>query len=70
MTNLSAQIETLREAFGGLERMSDAHYNRLVAILDRASDEALLAAYNAKIAFVSTLAFNRCLRRGLISRAS
>ena len=41
MTNLSAQIETLREAFGGLERMSDAHYNRLVAILDRASDEAL-----------------------------
>ena len=66
---IKAQTEFLREAFGKVERMSDAHYKALAAILDKASNEALTAAYEANIKFVSSLAYNRCVSRGLIATA-
>lgn len=65
MSNIDQMVVTLRDAFGNHERMSDASYRKLCAILDRAGDEALVAAYRAKIKFVSRLAFNRIVRRGI-----
>jgi hypothetical protein len=61
-------IATISEAFGKLDRMDPGGpiYAKLCALLDRADDEALKAAYAAKIKFVSPLAFNRMIRRGLV----
>jgi hypothetical protein len=55
--------------FGGIERIdpSGAAYKRLCAILDGADDEALRAVHHANIRFASKLAFNRMIRRGLVS---
>ena len=65
---INQQIETLRAAFGNIETMDPCgkNYQRLCAILDKADDEALKAAYAAKIRFVSRLAFNRMVKRGLV----
>jgi ribosomal protein S2 len=62
------QINYLRQAFGAIQTMDPcgSNYKRLCAILDRADDEALKAAHAAKIPFVSALAFNRMLKRGLV----
>ena len=67
MPAMNAKIETLRDAFGKLEKMDPdgAVYAGLCKTLDRASDDALRAAYAAKIKFVSSMAFNRMMRRGL-----
>jgi hypothetical protein len=61
-------IESLRNSFGALARMDPEGpiYRRLCNILDRADDVALLTAKDASIKFVSSLALNRCIRRGLI----
>jgi hypothetical protein len=67
MTDHTATIETLRTAFGSVKKMdpSGAVYAGICDILDRASDDALKAAHAAKIPFVSSLAFNRMIRRGI-----
>lgn len=65
---LAALISTLRASFANVESMSDASYKKLCAILDTADNDALRAAYEAKIKFVSPLALNRMIRRGLIPR--
>jgi hypothetical protein len=65
-TRIANMIAALREAFGKFERMTDVNYTRIAAILDRADNEALLAAAGAEIKFVSPLARNRCVTRGLI----
>ena len=64
---IQTQIEMLRKAFGKIGRMDPEGpaYKRLCAILDRADNAALIAARDAKIAFVSPLALNRCIKRGL-----
>jgi hypothetical protein len=68
MTNLQATITELQTSFSTVQTMDPCGtaYARLCAILDDASDEALRAAYEAKIKFVSPLALNRMIRRGLI----
>jgi hypothetical protein len=64
---MNNDITALRAAFSGIRTMdpSGPIYDRLCAILDRADDEALKAAHAAKIPFVSSLAFNRMIRRGI-----
>ena len=58
-------IEQLRRDFSKFQRMDPEGpvYQRLCAILDRADNDALRAAYEANIPFVSSLALNRMIRR-------
>ena len=58
-------LDLLRAAFGSLETLDPCGptYRKLCKILDRASDDALLAAVEADIKFVSALARNRIARR-------
>ena len=73
MTNLQTQaktaadIKTLQSAFGSVNRMDPGGvvYAGLCRTLDNASDEALVAAYRAHIKFVSPMALNRIIRRGI-----
>ena len=60
-------IAVISEAFGKLDRMDPDGpvYAKVCALLDRADDDALKAVHAAKIKFVSPLAFNRMIRRGL-----
>lgn len=62
-----ATISTLRQAFGAIKGMdpSGPAYSKLCGILDQADDDALRAVRAAKIPFVSSLAFNRMIRRGI-----
>ncbi len=62
---IATQIRFLRAAFGARSTISIEAHSRLAAILDRADDEALTAAYVAEIKFVSILARIRLIRRGL-----
>lgn len=61
-------VEILRKEFGKIERIdpNGKLYEGLVLFLDKADDAALLEIKDAGIKFVSTLALNRCIRRGLI----
>lgn len=61
-------IASLRASFGSLPSMNPSGrlYAGLCALLDRADDDALKAAHKANIKFVSDLAFNRMIRRGLV----
>jgi hypothetical protein len=61
-------ISDVIKGFANIKTMdpSGPAYSKLCAILDRASDEALIAVHSAKINFASNLAFNRMLRRGLV----
>lgn len=61
-------VETLRKEFGKIERIdpNSKLYEGLVLLLDKADDAALLEIKDAGIKFVSVLALNRCIRRGLI----
>lgn len=45
-----------------------AIYKRLCVLLDQADDETIVAIRNADIPFVSLLALNRMIQRGLIRR--
>ena len=61
----SEQIETLRAQFAGIatvnpDRLSDFH-----RIFDGCTDKALLQLAKAGIKFVSKLAVNACVRRGV-----
>lgn len=60
-------IPLLRKEFGKLHTIDpdSPAYARLCAILDKASDDALKAAHRANIKFVSALAFNRLIKRGV-----
>lgn len=64
---LDDQIKTLRDGFGKVARMDPDGpiYARLCDILDQADDATLIAARNANIKWVSSLALNRCIRRGI-----
>jgi hypothetical protein len=71
MTNdLTSNIQAAIAGFAHIERMdpSGNAYGRLCRILDNADDEALKAVYAARIRFVSSLALNRMVRRGLVGR--
>lgn len=61
-------IPIIRSCFGSVETIdpSGPIYARLCALLDRADDNALRAVYKAKIKFVSPLALNRMIARGLV----
>ena len=67
--SINEMIASCVAGFGGIERMdpSGAAYGKLCAILDAANDEALRAVHHANIRFASRLAFNRMMRRGLVS---
>jgi len=72
MTNtIAANIETLRAAFGAVDRMDPAGkaYDGICTLLDNCDDEALKAVHAAQIKFVSQLALNRMVRRGLTQPA-
>jgi hypothetical protein len=63
----SEMIISLRASFGKIERMdpNGSIYRGACSLLDRCDDDALKAVYKAKIKFVSSLALNRMIRRGI-----
>lgn len=65
---MNQDIEKIRAGFGNLSSMDPEGptYAKLIALLDRCDDEAIVAAKDANIKFVSRLALNRCVRRGLV----
>lgn len=65
MTNL---INTLRSEFAKIERIDPCSksYENLISLLDRLDDSGLITVVEAKIKFVSALALNRCIRKGLV----
>ena len=69
MIDLTANIQAAVAGFAKIDRIdpSGAAYGKLCAILDGADDEALKAVHAANIRFASKLAFNRMIRRGLVS---
>lgn len=60
-------IASLVAIFGKVDRMdpSGPIYAGIIDLLDRADNEALKAVYKARIRFVSALALNRMVRRGI-----
>lgn len=65
---LLAQINNLRTAYGKLNTInpSSPTYKKLVDLLDSMDDELLMIIKEAGIKFLSSLALNRCIRRGLV----
>ena len=61
-------IETLKDRYSQIQTLdpSGPGYKRLCAILDHADDDTLKFLHNENIKFVSPLAFNRMIRRGLV----
>lgn len=61
------QIETLRSQYARLKTVDPEGpaYRRLCTMLDGLPDTVLLQVSKAGIKFVSTLAINRCVRRGI-----
>ena len=66
--SLADNIDLLRAGFANLDRMDPDGpvYRGICAVLDSADDAALVAVRAADIKFVSRLALNRMIRRGLI----
>lgn len=62
-----AQIEALRREFAKVDTIDPCApaYARLVAMLDGLTDSALVTLARAGVKFVSNMAVNRCIRRGL-----
>lgn len=62
------QINELRTQYATVERIDPClpTYKKLCALLDRLSDTQLMTIAEARIKFVSLLARNRCITRGLI----
>lgn len=59
------QIETLRREFATApDRISPAHGDRLLALMDRLDDETIDQLAEAGIKFVSAVARGRVIRRG------
>ena len=69
MTKMTSDItHILRAAFAKIETVDidGPVYRGLVAILDRADNDALKAVHAAQIPFASSLALNRMIRRGIV----
>ena len=64
---MEQMIETLRKGYGKHDRMAPEGkaYKGICDLLDRSDDETLKTVYRANIKFVSALAFNRMIRRGI-----
>lgn len=62
-----AQIDNLRVAYGTIKRIDPTGpaYAKLVQLLDSMDNDLLVIVKDASIPFVSSLAWNRCVRRGL-----
>jgi hypothetical protein len=60
-------IQEITKAFAKISKIDpdSESYKKLIKILDDSSDQTLKQLANAKIKFISPLAFNRCVRRGI-----
>lgn len=60
-------IQEITKAFAKISKIDpdSESYKKLIKILDDSSDQTLKQLANAKIKFISQLAFNRCVRRGI-----
>lgn len=65
---MNAQIEALRTAYATIKTINPegAGYKKLIALLDSMDNELLKIVSAAGINFVSLLAYNRCMRRGIV----
>lgn len=65
---MTSLINTLRNEFAKIDRIdpSAPSYAKMLALLDRLDDDGLVTVKNAQIKFVSVLALNRCIRKGLV----
>ena len=63
----SSMIDQLRSAYGKLKKIDPASdtYKRLISILDKADEKTLKALVSADINFVTPLARNRLVRKGM-----
>ena len=59
------QIETLRAQFAGIATVNPDRLAQFHAIFDGCTDKALLQLAKAGVKFVSKLAVNACVRRGM-----
>jgi hypothetical protein len=60
-----AQIETLRGKFAPINSAQAEHLDTFRRIFDGCTDAALTQLAKAQIKFVSPLAINACVRRGI-----
>ena len=62
----ASQLNQLRAAYAGIKTVAPSHLSRFHNIIDGCPNEAaLLQLVNAKINFVSKLARNAAIRRGV-----
>jgi hypothetical protein len=61
-------IEELRAAYGKLSAIDPCSesYDKLVSLLDSLDNDGLRLLAGSGVKFVSKLALNRCVRRGII----
>ena len=61
------QLETLRNEYAKIERVDPTQptFAMITATLDAMTDEQLIQVRDAGIKWLSSLAINRCIRRGL-----
>lgn len=60
-----AQLEKLRAEYGRFEKVGAAFLPKFRAIFDKCGDDALRQLAHDKIKFLSKLAVNACIRRGV-----
>lgn len=65
--NATQMIETLRTKFDGIKSVDPClpTYGELIKFLDRQDDKMLILLAGAQIKWVSGLAMNRCVARGI-----
>lgn len=61
----TAQLDKLRKEMAGIKTMSTEQLPRLHKIFDKAGDAAIMQLTTARINFISKLAVNEAMRRGL-----
>ena len=66
--SLQDDVKTASASFAKLDRIDPDGplFHSICALLDRADDTALIAIHDANIKFVSNLALNRIIWRGLV----
>ncbi len=64
--DLSAGIEKLRSEYSKLSTFPMSHHSRFRALFSKADDKTIKILADAKIKFVSVMAINEMMRRGLI----